>query len=129
MPRGDGTGPMGMGERTGRGAGFCAGFDLPGYANPMVGRGFGMGGGFGRGRGFLTRGAGGGRGWRNMFYATGLPGWARFGGYGVPYAATGPNPDPAQEKRLLKRQAEDLQSELELIKKRLAEVESSTSAE
>jgi len=26
MPRGDGTGPMGMGRMTGRGAGFCADF-------------------------------------------------------------------------------------------------------
>jgi hypothetical protein len=26
MPRGDGTGPMGVGPKTGRGAGFCAGF-------------------------------------------------------------------------------------------------------
>jgi len=62
MPRGDGTGPMGMGPMTGRGAGFCAGFAVPGYANP-IGYGFG----FERGRGF-----------RRMFYATGLPRWARF---------------------------------------------------
>lgn len=34
--------------------------------------------GFGRGGGFGGRG-GGGRGWRNMFHATGLPGWMRFG--------------------------------------------------
>ena len=67
MPRGDGTGPMGMGSMTGRGAGWCAGFGMPGYANPIPGRGFGMG--FGRGRGFFG-GRGGGRGWRNMYYAT-----------------------------------------------------------
>ena len=42
MPRGDGTGPMGMGPMTGRGAGFCAGFAVPGYANP-IGYGFGFG--------------------------------------------------------------------------------------
>jgi len=41
MPRGDGTGPMGMGPMTGRGAGFCAGFAVPGYANP-IGYGFGF---------------------------------------------------------------------------------------
>ena len=63
MPRGDGTGPMGMGPMTGRGAGFCAGFAVPGYANP-IGYGFG----FGRGRGFSR-----------MFYATGLARWARLG--------------------------------------------------
>jgi len=48
MPYGDGTGPNGQGARTGRGMGYCAGYNMPGYANP----GFGRGGGFGRGRGF-----------------------------------------------------------------------------
>jgi len=43
MPAGDGTGPRGMGPMTGRGAGYCAGYGAPGYANPMPGRGFGMG--------------------------------------------------------------------------------------
>ncbi|MBP7736900.1 MAG: DUF5320 domain-containing protein [Spirochaetes bacterium] len=69
MPRGDRTGPLGYGPMTGRGAGLCAGNGAPGYMNPACGRGRGSGGG---GRGF-----GGGRGWRNMFYATGLPAWAR----------------------------------------------------
>jgi hypothetical protein len=96
MPRGDRTGPLGMGERTGRAAGFCAGFDMPGYANQAPGRGFG------RGRG------GGGSGRRNAPYA--------------PPAAS-QNPDPELTRQLLKRQAEDLQSELEMVKKRLAEVE------
>ena len=31
MPRGDGTGPMGMGPLTGRGAGFCTGNRMPDY--------------------------------------------------------------------------------------------------
>ncbi|HQO74466.1 MAG TPA: DUF5320 domain-containing protein, partial [Candidatus Marinimicrobia bacterium] len=66
MPRGDGTGPARIGPMTGRAAGFCAGYNVPGYANPYVGRGFG--GGMGRGRG---------RGFRHWFYATGLPRWAR----------------------------------------------------
>ena len=39
-----------MGPLTGRGLGFCAGFGMPGYANPGYGAGFGRG--FGRGRGF-----------------------------------------------------------------------------
>ena len=38
MPRGDGTGPAGMGPMTGRAAGFCAGYPVPGYMNPAVGR-------------------------------------------------------------------------------------------
>ncbi len=75
MPAGDRTGPAGQGPMTGRGAGFCAGSNAPGYANrsgiggflsrfrplgffgrgrvPMMGfgRGFGRGGGRGFGRG------------------------------------------------------------------------------
>ena len=63
MPGGDRTGPRGMGAMTGRTAGYCAGFGFPGYANPITGRGFGMG--FGRGIGAWGRGfGGGGRGWR-----------------------------------------------------------------
>ncbi len=48
MPRGDGTGPAGMGSMTGRAAGYCAGYDRPGFMNPMDGR---LGGGFGWARG------------------------------------------------------------------------------
>jgi hypothetical protein len=82
MPFGDGTGPMGLGPMSGRGAGFCAGFDAPGFANTMPrypyyaygygqpgpmrpGWGYGFGRGFGRG---LGRGFG--RGWRR---------WAPYG--------------------------------------------------
>lgn len=56
MPGGDGTGPRGMGPMTGRGAGYCNGYNVPGYSNAMPsrvlfgrGRGFGMNRGFGRG--------------------------------------------------------------------------------
>jgi hypothetical protein len=38
MPRGDRTGPAGMGPMTGRAAGYCAGYDMPGYMNPYGGR-------------------------------------------------------------------------------------------
>lgn len=123
MPGGDRTGPMGMGAMTGRAAGYCAGSGMPGYANPVPGRGFGMG--FGRGRGGGRQGfGGGGRGWRNMFYATGLPGWMRSGGYAAPYQ----KPDPDMEKQALTNQAEALQSELDLIKKRLDEIETGTAS-
>jgi hypothetical protein len=125
MPRGDGTGPTGMGPFTGRGMGYCAGYGMPGYANSAFGRGFGAG--FGRGRGFF---GGGGRGWRNRFYATGLPGWARYGGYG--YAGFPPpavKPDPEMEKQALKAQADALEAELEMLRQRLAAVESGMSEE
>jgi len=111
---------------TGRAAGYCAGFGAPGYANAGPGRGFGYG--FGGGRGGRGRGfGGGGRGWRHMFYATGLPGWMRFGvhpqyGNVSPYRA----PDRDMEKESLKSQAEFLQTELELINKRLSEIEAET---
>ena len=61
MPRGDRTGPTGMGSMTGRAAGFCAGWGVPGYANNTPGQGFGMGYGRGRrifGRGFARGGFG-----------------------------------------------------------------------
>jgi hypothetical protein len=38
MPRGDRTGPAGMGPMTGRAAGYCAGYNVPGYMNPHGGR-------------------------------------------------------------------------------------------
>ena len=37
MPRGDRTGPLGMGRLTGRKAGFCNGYVKPGYLNVSVG--------------------------------------------------------------------------------------------
>ncbi|RQW83803.1 MAG: hypothetical protein EHM79_15270 [Geobacter sp.] len=117
MPRGDKTGPRGQGQMTGRGAGYCAGSGMPGYANPVPGQGFGMG--FGGGRGF----AGGGRGWRNCFNATGLPGWMRFGGSGFGgYAAQNPamEPNPEIAKQALKAQVAALEAELDFIKKRLS---------
>lgn len=121
MPGGDRTGPMGMGPMTGRGLGYCAGAGAPGYVNPAPGLGRGFGGGWGwwgRGRG------GGGRGWRNWYYATGLPGWARYGyapawGYGF-YGQ--PMPE-TQETELLKNQAEALKRELDAIAQRLEELE------
>jgi hypothetical protein len=123
MPAGDGTGPRGMGPMTGRGAGYCAGYGAPGYANPMPGWSFGMG----RGRG---RGGGWGRGWRNMYYATGLPGWARYGyapAWGAPPAAAygpyGAPPTREQETEFLKSQAEMLKEELDAISQRIAELE------
>jgi len=110
MPRGDRTGPMGMGPMTGRGAGRCAGYDMPGYANPGFGYGYGMGGG--RGRGYR---------WRNWYYATGVPGWARFGAgpaWGS-YAA----PPPEQQMDALKNQAQFLKEQLDVITKRIEELE------
>ena len=121
MPGGDGTGPGGMGPMTGRAAGYCAGYPVPGYMNPGPGGGFG----FGRGRG-------GGWGRRNQFYATGLTGWQRGAmGYpagGVPPAYVGGvppayGPQAAEaETQFLTQQVEALQQQLEYAKKRLDEL-------
>ncbi len=120
MPGGDRTGPAGMGPMTGRAAGYCAGFSVPGYMNPSGGRyagvGRAFGGGFGRGRGY-----------RNWYYATGLPGWARYnmgysawgGAVGYPFA---PDLEPDQEKEMLKSQSEVLQKQLDEIKARMDEL-------
>ena len=107
MPRGDGTGPMEMGRMTGKGAGYCAGFTASGYANP-VGFAGGCECGFGRGRR--------GRGFRRMFYATGLPGWAR---YGYPVYA-GANGEATDEREILNNQAEFLGKQLQQVKKHLS---------
>jgi len=66
MPRGNGTGPGGMGPMTGRSAGFCAGFDAPGYASGRLGAGFRRG--FGRNREF-----GKNSGWYRDFFNRSVP--------------------------------------------------------
>lgn len=117
MPAGNGTGPNGMGPMTGRGAGYCAGNASPGYANPGYGAGFGRGGGFGFGRGGAY---GAGRGRRFGFYATGTPGWIR---YGVNPGIQAQAPDSESTRQALQRQADVLGSELEMVKKRLDEMD------
>ena len=51
MPRGDKTGPYSAGPMTGRAVGYCAGYSVPGYRNPVRGYGRGFGRGWGRGLG------------------------------------------------------------------------------
>ncbi len=125
MPGGDRTGPMGMGPATGRGAGFCRGYGMPGYANFGGGRGWRSGRGAGFGGGF---GGGFGRGWRNQYYATGIPGWARGGGipggYGGYYETEKTAETNAGEQTPNQNaQIEFLRTELERITRRLADLE------
>jgi len=126
MPWGDGTGPMGYGPMTGRGAGYCAGFGMPGYMNPIGGRGFGRGygRGWGRGRGF-GRGFGRGRGF----------GWG-YGYYGPAYYPSVPvypaynpgqtpiyqEPTPEDEKAYLENLVTGMEKELGDIKARIKEL-------
>ncbi len=127
MPGGDRTGPGGMGPMTGRGAGYCAGYATPGFANPGGGRFFGSGrGAFG--------GRGRGRGYRNQYYATGQPGWSRYNmgmpasgeAVGMPYSGEPyypPDIDPREEAGMLQEQADYLKQQLDDIKKRMTELE------
>ena len=76
MPLGDGTGPAGYGPMTGRGAGYCAGYGMPGYMNPVPGGGWGIGLGWGMGFGW---GRGRGRGWGRLWQRLGQRLWPRLG--------------------------------------------------
>lgn len=114
MPGGDQTGPRGQGAMTGRGMGFCAGYNVPGYMNP--GYNPRARGGFGFGRGM-------GRGNRWGFYATGQPGWARGRDYNAPpYYDRFPAVDEQDELRYLKSQAKNLTQALEEINLRIDEL-------
>ncbi len=121
MPGGDRTGPLGMGPMTGRAAGYCAGYDMPGYMNPMAGRGYW---GWGRGRG-------GGRGWRNWFYATGLTGWQRAalgwparGRFWMPHPSPFDAPVPTREQQLnmLQVNLQHLEQMAEQLRRRIEEL-------
>ena len=102
MPRGDGTGPMGNGPMTGRGAGFCAGVGMPGATSAM-----GRFGGFGcrRGVGGGMRGAG--MQARNRFMAQ-------------PYGEVGVT--TTNEKEWLSRQMNALETQLQQVKQRLGKL-------
>ena len=116
MPGGDKTGPLGQGPLTGRGAGFCRGNNMPGFANRVGG----ARGGMGRGSGF---GAGGhGRGCRKRFFSTGVPGRVWFQGGAAPYVDRPVGSIHAQERQYLEEQAGFYRSELDQIERRLTEL-------
>lgn len=103
MPRGDRTGPDGMGPRTGRGMGFCSGYDSPGYSKCGFGGGGYGGRGFGRGLGF-----GRGYGWR-----------AR-----APYDPY-PRYNDVDDLQVLKEESRRLDEDLKSINSRIKEIEKS----
>jgi len=130
MPRGDGTGPGGMGPMTGRAAGYCAGYPVPGFMNPYGGR-FGGGFGWGRGHGLgLGRGAGwGAYGGSIPFGAPAAYGAVPYGT--APYGAVpyGPSYTPEQETEFLQNQAKALGDQLNEIQKRISELEAEAKKE
>jgi len=96
MPGGDRTGPQGAGPRTGRGMGYCGGYNQPSFASPVPG--------------FRCEFGFGGRGWRHRLYATGVPGWV--------------TTTLEQETTDLKAEADMLKGQLDAIQKRIEELTS-----
>jgi hypothetical protein len=112
MPGGDRTGPRQEGPMTGRGFGYCRGWDSPGsgymrtFAGPFSGRGLGFGRGRGRGMG-LGRRSGFGFGWAAPAY---------------PYGAHHPI-SKENEADLLRQEAKHLEDTLAGINQRLTQLE------
>ena len=102
MPFGDGTGPCGQGPMTGRGMGFCNGFNRPGFSNPGFGRGF-----------------------RNWFKSTGILGWRR-AQKGMPAFGRGfpinQNPTDQQKLQLLEQERQYLEDQWKAIQKDLENI-------
>lgn len=105
MPRGDRSGPAGLGPKTGRGTGFCTGNNQPGFASNFGG------GGLRRGR-------------RNRNFAAGNPRRATQMPYDSPNVPVEPlqQISTEQEIEMLKTESKNLQSSLKNIKKRLTEL-------
>lgn len=107
MPGFDGTGPRGQGPMTGGARGYCA---VP------------VGGDVRQFKGDSFYGRGGGRGWRNWFYATGLPGWVRaqkgmqaFGGFGRVISKEDELEALKSQADFLKQQLEDTQARIQAM--------------
>ena len=116
MPRGNGTGPEGLGPMTGRGLGFCAGYDLPGFMQGGFGGRRGAYGGYaGYGRGMAWRRGGGYRGY-------GPGGGFRFRREPV-FLQEAPGAAYENETAFLREQEQILRTELNLIEQRLTKLE------
>ena len=109
MPGFDGAGPAGGGPMTGWGRGYCNPKGSFGFGRSWPRRGIGFG--YGRGRGY-----------RHMFWETGLPRWARRrSDWSGPYRE--PNYSREDEVRMLKEEAEALKDDLNAIDRRMNELE------
>ncbi|MFA5272167.1 MAG: DUF5320 domain-containing protein [Candidatus Omnitrophota bacterium] len=100
MPNKDGTGPMGQGAMTGGGRGYCV-VNLNGVSARQ----------------------GSGRGHRNCFYATGLPGWMRSQKGMQAFGGVGRDLSKEDELSVLKGQADYLKAELEAVQTRVQGLE------
>jgi len=114
MPGGDRTAPEGYGSRTGRGLGYCSGYDSPGFP-----KGAPRGGGFGRGWG---------RGFGRGYWRRGREFW-RIDNYPDPYNRPAPyyrdvllKPSKDEVKSYLENVVKSLEGELKAMKVRLQEL-------
>ncbi|NCC61118.1 MAG: hypothetical protein EOM12_09275 [Verrucomicrobiae bacterium] len=118
MPGGDRTGPMGQGPMSGRGAGYCAGNNQPGWTSAPMGGGRAWGGGQGGGRGW-------GRGARR-FQGNAVPSWnqAAMAPEPPPPAVPGTTEGNSMEQKFnnLQKQVEGLSQSLEKIGLQLAQL-------
>lgn len=103
---------MGMGPMTGRGLGYCAGYAVPGLANPI---GYGLGRGMAWGRG--------GVGGRGLGLRRGRGGCApHYAGFAPPVPGTFPSAAP-DEEIVLKSHLSVLEEQLAAVRARLDEIE------
>ena len=119
MPRGDRTGPQGMGPRTGRAAGYCAGYETPGYANSIPGGGYG--------RGMAWRRGGGGRGWGRGAGGGGGYGWQAPSA--PAFAPEAPTQAPIEERSFLEQQMAGIKAQLDYLGERLKTLAPAAEAE
>jgi len=108
MPRGNGTGPDGLGPMTGRRMGYCVGNDSPGFLQRVPGYGAGFLGGNAR------RGMGRGIGRRAMWNNIALS---------HPYNTPASYINKEQELQILKNQSEQIIGTLDSINSRIKELE------
>ncbi|MBY9008556.1 MAG: DUF5320 domain-containing protein [Candidatus Lokiarchaeota archaeon] len=117
MPGGDRTGPRGLGIRTGRVLGYCAGYDAPGST---YGPGFSYGRGGGRGMVWSSgRGRGYGRGWdyREPIYPPII--------HTAPVYTSRIPLEPVDKLAMLKQEKSYLESEVKGIGKALEDISKS----
>ncbi len=112
MPGGDRTGPLGLGPRTGRAMGYCAGYPLPGFMNP----------GFGRGFRFLRGGFGRGFGWRRWRFVPTTPAPTQPQQVWEPVPVQQQVPTREQELQMLEQEAKTIEQEQEALKQELEEI-------
>ena len=111
MPGGNRTGPRGQGPMTGRGLGYCTGYDSPGFTADQ---------GYGFGRGYGRFGRGRGRGYVRAGYID--PYFTPYRPIGSYYAPRIPVSPPVDQLTMLKQEKNYLDSELKEIGSALEDI-------